>query len=427
MSLRRWPLHPAPLPGEALTSWLNRIAGAYGLTVADLVGHNLGPASLVAELAGVEVLDRQAPPGVIGALHDRTGVGVQRIREKTVTGWAPWLLDPVDTDLAASPAASGQPHAGGNDDLAYQAFAQQTWVLLRPGEARPRTVPGWRPWLGAKPMRRACPTCALATTAYTLLSQLPVTLGCPEHGQLLLPVVGWSGSTTFWSQEAGEGADGERWAFVDPWARVMDLRTHEALDNGTVQLPGRAIHAGVWFRLLRTLLHEISVPVSDLTAASRRLVRSVWDTLGLPCRGGQNAWKPFESLTWPGQQQMLCAAATALHLIETRAVTSHGPFADVLAPPTAGPVGDGDRPHPLALLWGEIHQQIDECVAQARTDPAAGADLMRMFTTFCQQGDTLDSIRRSFIELGVGLPFGTPSDTPTRPHPKPSGPSGCPT
>lgn len=261
MSGRRWPLHPAPLPGEALTSWLNRIAGAYGLTAADLLAHNLGPTSLVAGRSDVAALDRQAPPAVIGALHDCTGVGVQRIREMTVAGWAPWLLDLVDPDPAAGQAASGHQHDDGDDDdLAYQVFAHQTSVLLRPGEAKPRTVTG-RPWLGAKPMRRACPVCARTTTAYTLMSQLPVTLGCPEHGQLLLAVVGWSGGRTFWADEpCVDGDDGQRWAPVDPWVRVMDLRAHEALETGTVVLPGRALHAGVWFRLLRTVLHSSASP-----------------------------------------------------------------------------------------------------------------------------------------------------------------------
>lgn len=32
----RWPIHPRPIPGEALTSWLHRIADGYGITVDDL-------------------------------------------------------------------------------------------------------------------------------------------------------------------------------------------------------------------------------------------------------------------------------------------------------------------------------------------------------------------------------------------------------
>ncbi|MEV1248687.1 TniQ family protein [Nonomuraea sp. NPDC050022] len=37
---RRWPLHPPPHPGEALSSWLQRLASRYELTVAQLLTHN---------------------------------------------------------------------------------------------------------------------------------------------------------------------------------------------------------------------------------------------------------------------------------------------------------------------------------------------------------------------------------------------------
>jgi hypothetical protein len=34
--VRRWPVHPEPGPGEALTSWLGRLAGLYRLSVEQL-------------------------------------------------------------------------------------------------------------------------------------------------------------------------------------------------------------------------------------------------------------------------------------------------------------------------------------------------------------------------------------------------------
>ena len=38
---RRWPLHPPPGEGEALTSWLSRLAEVYGMSVEDLLRHSL--------------------------------------------------------------------------------------------------------------------------------------------------------------------------------------------------------------------------------------------------------------------------------------------------------------------------------------------------------------------------------------------------
>jgi hypothetical protein len=38
----RWPLHPAPKEGEALSSWLNRVALCYHMEEPDLLEHDLG-------------------------------------------------------------------------------------------------------------------------------------------------------------------------------------------------------------------------------------------------------------------------------------------------------------------------------------------------------------------------------------------------
>ena len=43
---------------------------------------------------------------------------------------------------------------------------------------------------------------------------------------------------------------------------TMDRRTWQALTTGYVELPRRRIHAGLWFRLLRTLLDELNTPLS---------------------------------------------------------------------------------------------------------------------------------------------------------------------
>lgn len=69
MSLpRRWPLHPQPAPGEALSSWLTRLAGVYGLSVEDLLRHNLGPASFEVGDRNAGGLDWDPPAAVLAAL-----------------------------------------------------------------------------------------------------------------------------------------------------------------------------------------------------------------------------------------------------------------------------------------------------------------------------------------------------------------------
>lgn len=93
---RRWPLHPRPGPGEALSSWLERTAQLYGLSVKDLVRHNLGPASTLLEDPDPVELDWDPPAAVLAALAERTGVPVGELRRMTLGGWVPWLTDTLD-------------------------------------------------------------------------------------------------------------------------------------------------------------------------------------------------------------------------------------------------------------------------------------------------------------------------------------------
>jgi len=126
-------MHPQPAPGEALSSWLARVAAVYGLPVQDLLRHNLGLASF--DPGGgrdAAALDWDPPAGALAALHDRTGVPLGQLRQMTIAGWVPWLLDSMEP--AAGPSA-------------FTTYVRQGSMLLAPGEAPARDVPGWRAWL----------------------------------------------------------------------------------------------------------------------------------------------------------------------------------------------------------------------------------------------------------------------------------------
>jgi len=167
--VRRWPVHPEPGPGEALSSWLGRLAGLYRLSVEQLLTHNLGPAS--AQFDRGADLDYQTPTIIVHALGARTGIEVGRLRRMTITGCVPWLADtlnPVD----------------GQD--AFSAYVRQDSVLLPPGQAGYHVVNRWVPWLPARSRpwrttRRVCPTCS-ADRGILLLAALPLMISCAEHG-----------------------------------------------------------------------------------------------------------------------------------------------------------------------------------------------------------------------------------------------------
>ncbi|WNF25328.1 hypothetical protein RI138_00110 [Streptomyces sp. C11-1] len=61
---------------------------------------------------------------------------------------------------------------------------------------------------------------------------------------------------------------------------ARDRYTHQALTTGRVDLPGRAVHAGVWFRLLRSLLNEVSPATSSQGAHGKGTLQLIWQDTG---------------------------------------------------------------------------------------------------------------------------------------------------
>ncbi len=61
-----WPLHPAPVEGEALSSWLNRVALCYHMEVSELLEHDLVTAVLMTDTA--------PPLALLAMLSQRSGI-----------------------------------------------------------------------------------------------------------------------------------------------------------------------------------------------------------------------------------------------------------------------------------------------------------------------------------------------------------------
>lgn len=387
----RWPLHPPPSEGEALTSWLNRLAEVYGLSVEELIRHNLAPPGLDRPDPHTSGLDLDPPSGVLPSLAERTGVPLDQLHHMTIAGQAPWLLDTLDPESA--PGA------------AFDTYVHQDSVLLTAKERPRRQLPGWRAWLPTDPkrgpLRRACPICqstaAAGTFGFTLVSQLPLTLSCPQHGCRLEPAFGGLGAFVAWEKK------GTRARAAPAAVLVMDARTHQALRTGTVTLPRRSVHVGVWFRLLRALIDELCVPVSALRARSHRSVRRIWHAAGHPVRAGMVApWHPYESLPWPKQQMLLEAAAVTLDLIKTGEVTAHGTLAPLLTPEPHRPVHGGTPPAPRPRDYGqEIRDAMDEAIALAQEDSVAARQLLSTLSALTRSEATYQRIRDDLIALDI--------------------------
>jgi hypothetical protein len=373
-------VHPAPLPGEALSSWLWRIADRYDADLGVLTS-DMGHA-----LAEPEELDTCPPVGFARKLASRTGVDVNRIRRMSLSGWAPWLLDQMEP---------------GPD--AFTTYTRQLSVLLPAGRRRPREAPGWRAWLPAKQTLRACPRCVATTKQphpYQLMWSLPLMLSCPFHGCLLEPHTDVPGYYLGW-----EYAPPQPRPAAAPVV-AMDRRTWDAMTTGSVQLPRRQVHAGIWFRLIRTIIDELATTASECGAPGR-LIRHIWEAIGYPDRAGQSFWRTHESSPLSVQLRTLEAAATAIDLLESKTLTGRGLNAMLFLPMPSAPVYDGDAPdrNSIAYLWARACSAFDEAVVEARGDPDTAKAVFDMMLYGRKSATAIQGVLSDLQDLGVPLHY----------------------
>lgn len=193
----------------------------------------------------------------------------------------------------------------------------------------------------------------------------------------------------------------------------MDTRTWQALTLGYVDLPRRRVHAGIWFRLLRTIIDELSTARSEC-GVSQRLIRAVWDYLKYPYRAGQSTWRPYERLTFVQQRQTLEAAAAAMHLLETGVLTAGGNNAELFLPAPEVVVSPGRlvrkkplvKPPPSAAeLMQKAHDSLDAMIEKAKHDPAAAQYLFDSMVYPPGDEDAGRDVRNSFTHHGIPLEF----------------------
>ena len=253
------------------------------MSVPDLLRHNLG-APL--EIQGRDLdrldLDLDPPTWVLSALHERTGVPAQDLHLMTIAGWVPWLLDDI------------HPNEGAD---AFTTYVRQASVLLPPRRAPIGQASNWRAWLPTQLptelMSRACRQCVSDPDhGLTLMAKIPLMLTCPEHGCRLESVLGHPVDDLIWSplQEP------EPVRPVTAEVLAMDRLTDEGLRTGTVHLPRRPVHVGVWLRLMRTLLDEVATGSTRMAPSKADELQRIWRDAGHPFRDGLGQWKPYETL-----------------------------------------------------------------------------------------------------------------------------------
>ena len=197
---------------------------------------------------------------------------------------------------------------------------------------------------------------------------------------------------------------------------ALDMLTHQGLITGVVSLPRRGVHVGVWLRLLRTLLDEVSISTSRVRKRSVAVLEQIWDTVGCPPRAGLAVWRPYETLDPTRQEAMLEAAATALDLIRAGTIAASGTLGLLLTSQPHQPVYDGDQPSAAELVrrarmealrqsWAKAQQEFEDWFNTARTDPTVARQIFGIFTHYSRTREAYDAERDFMVRQGIPASF----------------------
>lgn len=388
MSCRRWPLHPHPFNEESLLSWLIRIANCYEFTLEDLLQYDLD------FYGDPNDLNMHAPTSLLTLLSERTGIDPNSLYAQTLASWSPFLLD--DSNIIP-----------GNFELYVHHYS-----LLLPLNHRRAYRPKkpWKPWLITKLSKtlRACPICIASGPPHVinLMWYLPIMLSCPIHHCLLRQCDISHGDYVHWKNE------NDLILTSSPAIRAMDQKTWSALTTGEVILPRQKIHAAVWFRLLRTLLDELYIPVSSTSIIYAKNIMRLWNRHGLKPRCDQRCWHPYELLPSETQEQTLTVAATAFEMIEHETTSLPGEHIYLFLAETINSEDLVSYPAPYTLKT-EMPKEtpmemLYKIVEEAKKDPDKAKDLRRCLLFGKVDFKSIRKIESIMIEAGIPPDFLAP-------------------
>ena len=230
---------------------------------------------------------------------------------------------------------------------------------------------------------------------------------CPDHGMLLeeRPHLIW----------AQDGEEAPPPLVAHPDLLFLDGLTLQAITLGAVVLPnGHRLHGGRWLRMVRALLDELCLTITEAQQASATL-RIFWTTHGLGYRAGVRPLRSFAMHPPDRQRRLLTVAGTAIRMLCDGHVVSRSPGAMLLAPSTLqghlvsrpscdrggrASTRDASAPPPL----GDVLQQW---IARCRTTPASAAHRRQwLLVGYRGHPEPETSVDPLLTELGI--PLGPP-------------------
>jgi len=342
----------------------------------------------------INFLDFNPPLELLYGLSKRTGFDWNTIRSMTAHGYVPLLIDTLDN---------------GNGEI-FNEYISQFTVLIQKAHRLQRRVLQI-PWLNITrvPTLKGCPDCVNKDAApyLRLYWQLLWMSSCPKHGIFLEPVQMYV--------KRGRGL-----GFIWPKERhlkpapdsllAMDHITLQAVTEGTAKVPFGKIHAGLWLRILRTVIEELSSPSTCLSLKEKKFIRSFWNKINLPFRYNLGRWGAFEGYSEDLQHTLMHVASVVFEAIFSRQKGFPPAIIDRLA---AAPINEKDlvsyNPTAIRGMYTlkkerpvyNIQKQLDALLEAMRTDPEEVKYFRCIVTPLGASDDDIRKIDDYLESLGI--------------------------
>jgi hypothetical protein len=273
--MARWPLHPAPLDDESLSSWIIRLAAAYEMEPLTFCHDALAWPS-----QSLQGLDEYPPAELLTTLADHTGWSIGRVEAMTLRHYEGLVFE--TRALAAPQAMSAllprfHPDRRHGDDRAYEL---RQWRQLTP-------------WLLPRESTAAMPFCPLCIAEGPVVYprtvwNLALTTVCRRHEVVFRDSCSACAEPVLrlWVHRAPQ-----RWAHCWCGAALAQTPTmpapapvlwlangaHEALTSGEVALDASIpMPARTYFAILRAFVESVR-----LRWAHQPWAESCWRRLGV--------------------------------------------------------------------------------------------------------------------------------------------------
>jgi hypothetical protein len=250
----------------------------------------------------------------------------------TVAGWGALLIDSLENHEDKYI----------NYTCHYEIFINTAWKKYWLKKLRSWPVTGtWIPWINGSHFwkdrhLRACSECLKDSYYIRLHWKIGWMTTCPIHS---IALDEWMVIDKFNSYI--RGPDPDLLVHTIPAMYRLDSFTMQAVTEGKVSLPdGRILRAGVWLRLLRGLLDELTAPPT-ITKRHSDLIDGFWEEAALDTRNKYKLWQPVEQMPVDRGHGLLKVAAVAVDHVLTNRCVAMGADGSLLNVP---PKDTGDLP-----------------------------------------------------------------------------------